>query len=273
MRIDVVFSTIVLCFFKVTEHAVDATDLTKKNGKDHFPPNPQRLLSLSFGSGALTRAPSSAPPDSVTASTNFTFFLYTELPSDQINLPLSEVHTYVQTRLEAAFAELQGDVRLTLMRDQRLTEECPSTLPDTVPPGYTTCAMYRTFIEATMKQYWHEHVLERTSMQVVRTYLDAYNNQTSKSAFVVFNDPIPVRAEFSLLLVGARQPMSFYEHSFMASALLVSDLDKKGLTNENPPFTIFDIKYMWQRVVSRLGPTKEDEEGGLESLDIELVTG
>ena len=240
----------------------------------------QRDLSLNVG-GLITQPPMPENPDLDTGGNSdgnaetpadgrsqvnatYSYFLYTD--SDR-NQAATEVHEYLQTRLEEIINDLVGDVRLIRFQSNILfMEPCQgpptsSGTPSWVPSTFTTCGKYRTVLVAEMGREWLEDVFQRTVVRIMETYIDQWND-SPRSSYVQFYEPIEVRCEISILLVGARQLMGIYEYSFMADTMQIGALDRRAKENDDPPFVITDVEHVWQRIVSRNGTTASSGDDG-----------
>lgn len=197
------------------------------------------------------------------ANATYTYFVYTRAKdaNNQMQV-LDEVRTFLRTRLETSFEDLVDNVQLTVMLDEIVPEGCPTNTPATVPPGYTTtCTQYSTYIEASMGRQWDVDIFSRTVVQTIQYYIDAYNAQETKAAFVIYNGPTQVQTNLTLLLVGARRLMNISEYSFLADVLQYSALPQLAMAND-PPLNITNVEYIWQRVVERGAPSPPSQQGG-----------
>ena len=223
----------------------------------------ERGLSLNIG-GMITQPPQPQNPDSdntqnpVRSQVNatYSYLLYTDMDRDEA---AEEVHVYLQAKLEEIVGELVGNVQLISFRDTFLgTEACQGPPTSSSTPAwastFTRCAKFRTVLVAEMGREWLEDVFQRTVVRTMETYIDEWN-ESQRASYIKFNDPIEVRMEISLLLVGKKQLMGIYEYSFMADVMQIGALERRARENENPPFIITETKYVWQRIVSRDGTT------------------
>lgn len=196
------------------------------------------------------------PQQRIQVSATYSYLVYTDSNSDQAQ---DEVQKFLQTKLEEGILDLVEDVQLIdFTVDPVSGEPCqgPPTGSDTpawVPPTFATCAKYQTTLVAEMGREWEEDVFQRTVVRTMETYIDSWNESQQQSAFVLFFGPIEVRAEITLLIVGARRLMPLDEAAFMANVVQTGPFEKAAKENDDPPFTIVDIEHMWQQIVARDG--------------------
>eukprot|EP00977_Amphora_coffeiformis_P017617 scaffold5828_cov168-Amphora_coffeaeformis.AAC.20 len=216
-----------------------------------MPVNPD----LDTGGGNSGGTPETPVSRRYQVNATYSYFLYTDLNRNQA---AGEVQDYLQTKLEEIISDLVGNVQLSSYKTTLLfLEPCEgpptsSRTPDWIPSTFTTCGKYRAVLVAEMGTEWLEDVFQRTVVRTMETYIDEWNN-SQQATYVQFHEPIEVRCEISLLLLGARQLMGIYEYSFMADVMQIGALDRRAKANEDPPFIITDVKYVWQRIVSRDG--------------------
>jgi hypothetical protein len=197
--------------------------------------------------------PAGAPSDpnvvgEVAAS--YTYHLYTS--SADLGTALGEVHTHVRGRIEEDLAETD-DVTFKSMTDVLLgsCSGSPSgeNLPAWVDDSFTLCGRYNTTVRADVQVQWDEDVFRRTSVQIIRSYIDGWNT-VPRSSYLQFDSPLQVKSQVSLFFVGGSQLMSTYEYSLVSDTLELA-LVPKGRQNDNPVYTIVDVEFLWQRIVPR----------------------
>jgi hypothetical protein len=211
---------------------------------------PQREQPTSVGSPTTPATAPSDPNLVGEVSASYTYQLYTS--AADLGTAVGEVHAHVKGRILEDLAETD-DVTFKSMTDVLLgsCSGSPSgeNVPSWVDDSFALCGRYNTTVRADVQVQWDEDVFRRTSVQIIRSYIDGWNT-VPRSSFLQFESPLLVTSQVSLFFVGGSQLMSIYEYSLTADTLELS-LVPKGLQNENPEFTIVDVEFLWQRILPR----------------------